>query len=138
QTGQAVDIDVIGAETLQAVREEILYRLGPPVHADEGVVRCAHAAEFYGQKNVRAAAFESTPQQHFVVAHAVEIPSIEQIDAGVDGRVDSPNALLFVGGAVHTGHSHAAQADCADHWTYGPESPCLHNVQIATKGRQLL
>ena len=71
----------------------------------EGIseVRRAHGAEFHGEKHPVPAALESAPQQHLVVAHAIEIAGIQQVDSSVDGCVDGGDALCFIGRPVPVG-----------------------------------
>jgi hypothetical protein len=112
-----VDIDVIDAEPDERVREKILDRGGTRVDADECAVGRTHSAELDRQQRLVAASLERALDQQLVVAGAVEIAGIEQRDAGVERGVNRRDALPFVGGSVHAGHSHAAEDEWRDRGT---------------------
>jgi hypothetical protein len=60
---EAVDVDVIGAQALQGVGQEVPYRHRPSVDADEGVVRGAQRAEL-------------DAEHHTVAVPAPQVPDI--------------------------------------------------------------
>src|SRR5277367_3784295 len=73
--------------------------------------RIAQRSEFDADLQiVAAAAGERLADQHFIVAHAVEVAGVEQRDAGVECRMNGGDALAAVGGSVKIGHAHAAEA----------------------------
>jgi hypothetical protein len=112
-----VDVDMVGAEPLQRIGRKILHRDRPAVIAEEAPVRIAQPAELDRDLQIVAApAGKRFTDQHFVVAHAVEVAGVEQGDAGIERGVDGGNALAAVGGAVEVGHAHAAEADGRDLW----------------------
>ena len=106
-----VEVDVIGPQAAQAVGEEIFYGFGAQIVAVERAVRPAHGAEFYGEEHILAPAFDGPADEHFVVAHAVEVAGIEHGDSRIERGVNRGDAFRFIRGAVHVGHGHAAQAE---------------------------
>ena len=109
---RAVDVDVIDAESLQRIGDKVLHRRGTAVVAEKAVDGVAQRAELDADLHaIAAAAGERLADQHFIVAHAVEIAGVEQRNAGVERGVDGGNALAAVGGAVKIRHAHAAEAD---------------------------
>ncbi len=96
---RAIDVDVIDAEALQRVGDEILHRGGAAVVARPTPFGVAQRAEFDADQQVVAvAALQRFADQHLVVAHAVEVAGVEQGDAGVERGVDGGDALGAVGG----------------------------------------
>ena len=53
-------------------------------------------------------ALEGLGNQELIVAHAIEVAGIEEIDAGIERCVDGGDALVPVCGAVEVRHAHAA------------------------------
>ena len=52
-------------------------------------------------------------EEDFVGERAVEVGSVEEGDAGVDGMVDESDHVFFgLWGAIEFGHAHAAQTLC--------------------------
>jgi hypothetical protein len=87
-------------------------RLRPRVVAEPGPARVALGAELHAQPHgVAVAAVQRAPDEHLVVPHAVEVAGVEQLDAGVERRVDRGDALRLVGRAVEVGHAHRAEAE---------------------------
>ena len=109
---EAVDVDVIGAQALQGVGQEVPYRHRPSVDADEGIVEGAQGAELDAEDHaVAVPAPQRLADEQLVVAHAVVVAGIEQGDPGIQRRADGGDALGLVGGTVGAGHAHAAQTD---------------------------
>jgi hypothetical protein len=106
-----VDVDVVDAESLQAVGEEVLDRCRAAVEAAPTAAGIAHRAELHREQHLVATAFDGAADEHFIVAHAVEIAGVEEIDAVVDGGVDRGDAFCLVALAIHAGHAHTAEGD---------------------------
>ena len=123
ESRDAVDVDVVGAQALQRVGQEILHRGGPAIHPTPAAAGRAQCAELDRQQRLVAPARESAAEQHFVVAHAVEVAGVDQVEAGVERGVDGGDALCVINRAVHARHAHGAQADGGNGlWTVHPES----------------
>ena len=84
-----IEVDVIRSQAAQAVGEEIFYGFGAQIVTVERAVRAAHGAEFDGEKHIFAPAFDGPPDEHFVVAHAVEVAGIEHGDSRSRARRES-------------------------------------------------
>ncbi len=129
EAGRAVDVDVVGAEAVQRVRERGLDRGGAGVVAEPVAERVALGAELDADHGaVAVAAAQGLAQQQFVVAHAVEVASVEQGDAGVEGGVDGGDRLGVVGRAVGVRHAHQAEAEGGDDGSVGAEGARVHGV----------
>ena len=109
---RTIDVDIIGTQAAQAVGQKILYRPRTRVIEAEAAGGIAERAELDADLHVlpRTAA-QRLGDQKLVVAGAVEIPGVEQRDAGIERGVNGGDALRLVGGTVDIGHAHAAKAD---------------------------
>ena len=79
-----------------------------------------------------ATAFQRAADEHFVVAHAVEVAGVDQVHAAIDRGMDRGDALVLVRVPVHAGHAHASQrngkhlrAVCAE--AAGGDGFCRHD-----------
>ena len=109
---EPVDVDVVGAQALQRVRECVLHGDRPPVDPEEGVVRRSESAELHADHDVVATpTAQGVPDQELVVAHAVVVAGVQQRDAGLDRRADRRDALVTIGGTVGAGHPHATEPE---------------------------
>ena len=95
-TAGLIEIDVVGPKPAQAVRDEVSYRHRAHVVSDKSAVRSAKRAELYGNEDVLAAAFNGPANEHLVVAHPVEVACIQQIDPGINRRLNRRDAFRFV------------------------------------------
>ena len=109
--GGEIKVYVVGVEAAQAVAEKVAYGSGPGVKAYDAAVMIALGAEFDRQEDLVTLTPDRLADQHFIVAAAVEIPRIDEIDAVIYGGPDRGDALIFIRPAVEIGHPHAAQAD---------------------------
>jgi len=117
-----VDVDVVGAQALQRVRERRLDRRRPRVVSQPAPVRAALRAELHADQDVVAlGAGERIADQHLVVPHPVEVARVEQVDARVEGGVDRGDALVAVGRPVQPGHAHAPEPERGDGRSGGAE-----------------
>jgi hypothetical protein len=102
---------MVEPKPLQRVGEEIPHRRRPSVVAVPAIGRIAQRTELDADKRaVALGSFQRLADQHFVMAHAVEVAGIEQIDAGIEGGVDGGDALRAIGRSIHARHAHAAEA----------------------------
>ncbi len=62
---------------------------------------------------VAPAALESLTDQHFIVAHSVEVAGVEKCYPGIKRGVDRGDAFLLIGRSIRIGHAHGSQAQCA-------------------------
>ena len=123
ESGGAVDVDVVDPEAGERVGGRGLYRRRARVVAEPGGVRPALGAELDAQQVALARApADRLGDQQLVVAHAVEVAGVEQIDPGVEGGVDRRDALAAVARPVHPRHPHAAEAERRDLWSGAPEA----------------
>jgi hypothetical protein len=106
----------------QRVGQRILRRGRAGVVPDERARRIALPAELHLDEHALPAdpAAQRVAQQQFVVAHAVEVPGVQQRDPGVQGRSDRRDALLVVRGAIDAGHAHQAEARAGHHRSAAP------------------
>src|SRR6185437_3360909 len=120
-----VEIDDIDAEPLQA-----------RVAGLDNVVRTAvdplaggglDLAEFGGEHDAVAAALEGAAQHLLVMAPAIHVRGIEEIDAAVDGVLDDGDAGLVVGLAVNARERHTAEPDRRDLRAALAEPAMLHD-----------
>ena len=79
---RAVDVDVVDAQAREAVGEEVLDRRGPRVEAEPRSVGAAQGAELHREQHLVAPAAQGPADQHLVVAHAVEVAGVDEVDAG--------------------------------------------------------
>jgi hypothetical protein len=123
-----VDVDVVGSEPAQRIAEEVLHRERPRVIAQPVSCNVAQGAELDADDNaVAVTARKRFSDQHLVVAHAVEIAGVEQVDAGIESSVDGGDALAAVGRAVKVRHSHAAKPDGEHFGSGGAKSSLFHD-----------
>ena len=73
--------------------------------------RVAHIAEFRRQHHLIAPALKGAANQFLVVAAAVGVGRIEEIDAKVEGAMDRRHRLLLLLGTIEFGHAHATQPE---------------------------
>ncbi len=115
ETRGTVDVDVVGAEALQRIGEEVFGRGRPCVHAGEFAGGTAQRAELHADLHLFARhILQGLAHQHFIVAHGVEIAGVEQRDAGIERRMDRGDAFAAVGGAIDLRHAHAAETKGGD------------------------
>ena len=101
EAGGAVDVDVVHAQALQGVGEEVLHRARSGVDAAWDAVGAAHRAELHRQHDaVAVAALQRSADQLFVVAAAVEVAGVQQGAAGVEVGADDLHTLVIIGRAV--------------------------------------
>src|SRR5258706_946780 len=105
-----VEVDDVDAQALQARLASLHHVIGLAVHAllALGVLGLA---ELGADDHALAAALERFAEQRLVVAPAVHVGGVEEVDALVERVVDDADRFLVVGVAVDARHRHQAQAD---------------------------
>jgi hypothetical protein len=90
-----------------------------PMKALSGGAQCSklHTDDYA----VPVSAAQRLPDQQLIVPHAVVIAGVEQVDPGVEGRVDRGDALWLLRRTIDTGHAHAAQPNRRDERTGRPQ-----------------
>src|ERR1035437_9492143 len=79
------------------------------LRSDPASVWAAQGAKFHGDDDLISAPFQRAAHQHFVMTHAVEVASIDEVDAAIQSGMDRGDALIFVRVPINTGHPHASQ-----------------------------
>ena len=139
EAGGTVDVDVVQTKPLQGIGEKGLHGRGAGVVADPAAGRIAQGAELDADLGaIPGNALQGLADQHFVVAHAVEVAGVEQADAGVEGGVDRGDALRTFERAIHAGHAHAAEAEGGHVRTGGAELTVFHGRSFAVNATGLL
>ena len=83
-----VEVDVVDAEPLQRRVAGGLHVLRTPVLADEPPVRRPHIAELGGYNDPAAPALDCLPDQDLVRERAIDVGSVEEVDAEVEGTME--------------------------------------------------
>jgi len=108
-----VEVDRLHPEALQARVARLRHVLGAAVHA-HAAVGIPHVAELGGDDHLPSSAADRPAHQLFVVARAVHVGGVEEVDAQLEGAVDDGDRRRVVALAVDAGHRHAAEADRRD------------------------
>src|SRR5262249_32769082 len=87
------------------------YVLGPAVDEVALAVGAPHLAELRGHDGPLPPALQGPAEQLLVVAPAVHVGAVQEVDPAVEGLVDHGDRLGVVAGAVDAGLRHAAQSD---------------------------
>ena len=129
---RAIDVDVLRPQPLERIGEKILHRRRPRIVAAPAAVRSTQRAEFHRIDQALARhAVERAADQHFVVAHAVEIAGVDQGDTGFDGGAQRRHALGFVRWTIDARrHAHAAEPKNRDFRTVTAQSDFLHRAPV--------
>src|SRR5205085_3030660 len=110
---RVVQVYVINAQPLQAVRQKIPDGDRAGVEADEAAVVIAQRAKLDGDEDaVTRKVFDGFADQLFIVSDAVKVAGVEKVDAQLQRVTDCLDALGVVrlAPAVKIRHAHAAQA----------------------------
>ena len=87
----------------------VLTAAGSRMEPKPRVVRPALRPELHGEQRFLTATGEGATNEHFVMAHAIEVACVHQIDPGVERGMDRRDALLLIGWTVSTRHAHAPE-----------------------------
>src|SRR6185295_14267660 len=105
-----VEVDDVDAQALQARLARLHDVLGLAVHALLAL-RVLGLAELGGDDHALAAALQRLAEQRLVVAPAVHVRGVGEIDALVERVVDDADRLVVAGVAIDARHGHEAQAE---------------------------
>jgi hypothetical protein len=101
EPAQAVDVDMIGPEPTERIREGALDGRRAPVDPDDGAVGARRSPNLDADRDLIAVTpFERPADKQLVVPRPVVIAGVEQRDAGVERGVDGGDALGLVGRTV--------------------------------------
>lgn len=78
-----VQIDVVHSQPAKGIGQRSLDESRPAIETKKRAIRFPERAEFYRQDGLFAPALNCLGDEHFVVAHAIEVAGIEQVDSGV-------------------------------------------------------
>src|SRR5205807_530673 len=79
-----VDVDVIDAQTREAVDEKVSDRYRPGVDAAPTTVRATESAKLHREQRGIATVTQRPADQHFVMAGAIEIAGVQERDALIE------------------------------------------------------
>ena len=127
-----VEVDPVGAQPAQRV----LDRAHDPAAGVAAAVRVlAHrVVELGGEHDVVAAAREGLADDLLGLPGAVDVGGVDEVDAGVERRVDDPDRLVVVRVAPRPEH-HGAEAELADRDAGASQRALLHICSILSPGR---
>ena len=108
-----VEVDGLHAEPAQARVARARHVLGAAVHA-RTAVGVPHLTELGGEHRLPSPALDRPADEVFVVAPAVQIGGVEEVDAEVERPVNDPDRHRVVTLAVDAGHGHTAETDRGD------------------------
>jgi hypothetical protein len=127
EAGGAVDVDMVHPQPRERIGQRGLHRRRAGVVADPLAGGVALGAELHADLHAVARnTAQRLADQHLIMAHAVEVAGIQQGDAGLSRRMDGGDAFRPVGGAIHAGHAHAAEAEGGNLGAGGAENTVLH------------
>src|SRR5690348_10562117 len=128
-----VQVNMIDAETLERSVARLLhvFRLAAD-RSPVGILFCADVGKFRGEKYVIAARTNCPPDKFFVIAHAVCICRIEEIDAQIERAKDRGGGFLVIARAVKFAHAHAAEAHARDNSALRSEFYFVHKDKPST------
>src|SRR5262249_55544931 len=109
-----VEVDDVDAEAAEAGVAGLLHVGGPAVHEIALAVGAPHLAELRGHAGPIAPALHGPAEQLRVVALAVHVEAVQEVDPAVHGCLDHGDRLGVVARTVDAGHRHAAQPDGRD------------------------
>src|SRR5262245_64736937 len=86
ETRRTVDIDMIHTKPGETVCYEVFDSRRPCVYPKPFAARSPQCSELYRQYGLGAPSVNRAANQHFVVAGAIEVAGVDQVDAVVEGR----------------------------------------------------
>src|SRR5262249_27467320 len=81
------------------------------IDADESTVSCPDIAELGGEHNLASTIPDRLAHQLFIAAEAVNVSSVEESHAELDGAVNCGDRLGPLSGSVEIAHAHAAKPE---------------------------
>src|SRR5215510_15505413 len=130
-----VEIDDIDAEPLEALIARDRHIVRAPV-GQAALAAGAHVAELGGDDRAIAPVVDRTGDQLLVLAVAVNVGRVEEVDTKLDGRMDRANALLVVGGAIVACKAGASHADRGDLQPLSAQLSQFHCVTGSSTGHR--
>jgi len=128
---EVIEVDRVDVEPLQAPLARRADVIGLPANAAlRGVRRIAQDAELRREDDPVAPARDGLPDELFVRVRAVHIGRVEEVEPGVEGRMDREDRLLVVAGPVELRHPHAAEAHRRDGGAVGAERTNVHTASL--------
>ena len=121
-----VQVNDIHAEALQAGVAAGADVFGPAVHAQELALGIADVAELRGEDHLVATALDRPAHQTLVLAAAVHVGGVEEVQPQVEGAVDGGDGFPVIAGAVELRHAHAAEAQRGDRRAVPSEFSLFH------------
>jgi len=94
-----VEVDVVESEPLERALERFVHVLRAAVHLMAAVL-VEDVAELRREDDLVAAVGDRAADELLVLARAVDVGRVDQVDAEVERPVDRGDRLLFVGLAV--------------------------------------
>lgn len=111
-------VDGLDAETFQRSLGNLSDMFGAAVDAGDGgsarLTGIDLEAEFGGDHHTIAERLQRLSEKNLVGKRAVDLGSVEEGDAEIDGAMERPDRFRFVTGAIGKAHAHAAEADGGD------------------------
>ena len=105
-----IKVDGIDPEPLQARLAGLPDVLGAAIDPGEAALSVAHVAELGREEHLAAAAADRLTHQFLVVAPPVNVGSVQEIQAQVEGPLNGLDRLLIVRGPVEFRHAHASES----------------------------
>src|SRR5262245_42937434 len=130
-----VEIDDIDAEPLEALIARDRHIVWPPV-GQSALAAGAHVAELGGDDRAIAPVMDRTGDQLLVLAVAVDVGRVAEVDAELDARMHRAHALLVVGSAIVTGKAGASHADSGDLQPLSAQLSQFHCVTGSSTGHR--
>ena len=122
-----VEVDDVDAEPLQARVARPRHVGGAAVDEVALAVRALDLAELGGEHDLVAPSLDRAAEQLFVLAPAVHVRGVEEVDPEVERLVDHGDRLGVVPLAVDARHGHAAEPDGRDAERAVPERAIVHD-----------
>src|SRR5215510_738312 len=130
-----VEVDDIDAEPLEALVARDRHIVRAPV-GQAALAAGAHVAELGRHDRAIAPVVDRTGDQLLVLAVAVDVGRVEEVDAKLDGRMDRANALLVVGSAIVACKAGASHADSGDLQPLSAQLSQFHCVTGSSTGHR--
>ena len=82
------------------------------VHTEKGArLGVADVSELCSDDHLVAFSFDGAANQLLIRVRTIHVRSVEQVDAQLDGAMDSGDGLLLIAWTVEVGHTHAAESN---------------------------
>ncbi len=123
-----VKVDLLDAQPLEGSIAALANVFGPSVDAHKAAVRTPYVAELRGQEDLAAAIPDRLPHEDLVLALAVNVGRVQEIDPQFQRAVDRGDGLGLVAGTAELAHAHATQAHGRDHRALLAQLPFFHLI----------